>query len=272
MQHFWQNIEALGKTISEWDESLGVGPQLSGVCDGFCSALRHTDASLAIADPRNMSRVRSIRACCADRWSAINSQMEYQVAEELKEQCQTYQEFCEKTQSHWLLRESPDLIAAEQTLLVQQNLNLKEMKVAMVGPGAIPYTGLAMAAAGAHVTLIDLYGPACQWSNTWMQRFFPNQPWQVMEAPGQNVDYTGYDLVIVASMLFGRGDVLTAINRSRPSNVLVRTTSGRRPMSLLLPQVPEDELSLLSDAQFVAESNPPMHVGNIGLLYRYPQA
>ncbi|PZP39147.1 MAG: hypothetical protein DI585_05095 [Pseudomonas fluorescens] len=269
MTDVWSQFEVYGKALADWTMEEGITPRSAALCRDISEALLKPETFHMVADLRNVSKIQNYRSRFAEKWSELYCCMEADVAEELKRNCQTYEEFRAYADSHWFLSEYNKLIGSEIALFEQNGFDMNGLKICMIGPGALPFTGLAMVNAGAEVTLVDMYRPACEWSRMWLNRFFPDRVWNVVEAAGESFDYSEFDLVFVAGMLFNRAAVLEAIKATQPKNVLLRTTFGRRPLSLLKYQVPEEELVQLGNVEFAGESAPPLSVGCVALLYRY---
>ncbi len=268
-QVFWNEVENYGQTLVKWNEHLPSLPEMATRHKQFCQVINAPFAAKAVADPRNITRLQQARNAMAHLWSSLNSRLEFIIAEDLSQTCQTYEDFQKATNSHWLFTSYADMLRCEQELYTSLGMDISKMKICNIGPGAMPQTCLSLRARGADITVVDLYGPACRWCETWFSRFFPQGGWKVIETGGQNIDFSEYDLIIVASMLEGRADVLRKVNETARGYVQVRSTSGIRPKSVLLSQIPEDDIKMLEDAEYVAETKPPLTVGTYSLMYKF---
>lgn len=268
MSFFWKSLQDHQHQIERWSPEQGLSSGIGQTCRDLCQTLRSDAAFAAVADPQCRGQVLNCRNACVDKWSNLNSLIEHETAAAALATTNSYEEFLTLGKTHWLLQGSCELVEAEQALLRQHGVALEGQKVCMIGPGAIPYTGLALAQAGATVDLVDMYGPACDFSRRWLQQLFPRTTSAIHQMPGQDMNYSTYDVVVVASMLLGREDVLRAIRRNPPKHVIIRSTESTRPLCVLLNQVSQDELDLLQPARLLGRSNPPAWVGNISLLYQ----
>lgn len=267
MSFFWKSIENYQQQLVTWSPEQGLAGGIAATCQSICQALRSADAFSAVSDPASHENIIICRRRCVDSWSNLNSLIEHETAGMALAATGDYAGFLELGSTHWLLKGSREMVDAEHELLARHGISLRGLRTCMIGPGAIPYTGLALAAAGAAVDLVDMYGPACDFSRRWMEKFFPATPFALHQCAGQNMDYSGYDLVIVASMLLDRADVMRRIRACNPRYVIVRSTENTRPLCLLLNQVSEGELALLAPATLLGRTAPPPWVGNISMLY-----
>jgi len=268
MSFFWKSIESYQQQLATWSPAQGLSGDIAQACQNMCQALRSADAFSAVSDPASEENIINCRRNCVDSWSNLNSLIEHETAEIALSTTSDYASFLQLGSTHWLLKGSREMVDAEHALLAAHGINLRGLKTCMIGPGAIPYTGLALAAAGAAVDLVDMYGPACDFSRRWMHKFFPATPFAMHQCPGQDMDYSGYDLVIVASMLLCRTDVMQQIRTGNPRHVVVRSTENTRPLCVLLNQVSESELATLSPATLLGSTIPPQWVGNTSMLYQ----
>lgn len=271
-QKFWATLDNLTQHLGAWQHGHNLSDGFCETCQSLCVLLKQDDAQSVCADPRNASKVKAVREAHADTWSNIYSHLEFKVAEELWPQVKTYDDFKTLTNTHPLFLNADDVAHAEIHMLEEAGIDLSQARVCMIGPGAIPNTALAFAHKGATMTVVDCYAPACTWVKKWFGQMLPKGQYTVVEGFAEQQDYSTYDVVIVAAMLYNREQVIQALEATQPKYVVLRTTANRRPMSMLMPQTTERDLLHFNKANYITETNPPLKVGNFSLLYKYPEA
>lgn len=271
---FWAMLEDLTAHLKNWNsDEHCISSETAAICEKIALLMRGEEALINCADPRNGSRIRSIREMYGDRWSLINSRLEFQFAEEIFDKVKTIEDFFAHVDAHPIFNSGAARAKTEIRLLQEYGVEAKGLKIAMIGPGAMPYSALAFAQAGAHVTAIDCYQPACEWLNKWFEKLLNEGTYQTKKMWAQDENYAQYDVVIVASMLLQKHIVIEAIERSAPQFVFVRSTASRHPLSLFAHQPGENDLLALKSAQFISDTASSFErVSTFSLLYKYPDA
>lgn len=268
---FWTQMEHYGTRIAGLSAGQGLRlDEICEVCGGVCALLRSPEALHAMADPRNVSQASRYRQALADHWSVLNGHLEEELARTVWEKAPTHADFLRLINAHPLFHNGDQVAGAEIALLEEQGLGMDGLRVAVIGPGAVPYTALQYASKGASVLGVDYSAEVNLWLKHWFHRYFPRLPLGTFQGYAHMADYRACDVVLVAAMLVEKPAILAKLAADKPRYVLLRSTSARRPLGVLQPQLDAATLNMLEGYRYVGETSPPAHIGNFTLLYARP--
>ncbi|PIZ32137.1 MAG: hypothetical protein COY40_00065 [Alphaproteobacteria bacterium CG_4_10_14_0_8_um_filter_53_9] len=255
--HYLQTL-SLKKQLTSEDETF---------CENACSLLKDEEAFSYFNNPLHYPWVLSQRHQTALSWGHLNTLLEYYSVEKIWKSSLNYADFCSITNKHWLYGECHDLLNGELDLLTPHP-SLMCGKVCILGPGAVPYTGLAFLSAGAQVTFVDMFDGALTWCQRWVKRFFPLAQASYIHSSAQHIDYSSFDLVIIASMLTHKNEIFKKISLTPPHAILMRTTENNRPLGLIEQMIsPDDYMILTPNYDLHSTTNPPLSLANISQLF-----
>ncbi|SFI81478.1 nicotianamine synthase family protein [Thermoflavimicrobium dichotomicum] len=118
-------------------------------------------------------------------------------------------------------------------------------KIAFVGAGPLPLSSfLFQQQTGAPVTCIDLHTEACDISRTLIGKLGQQSHIEVENIAGEEVDYSGYSLVFIASLVPNKQEILKQIHCTNPGAIVaIRTVEGLKQ----LLYCPVDEKKLIEE-------------------------